>query len=56
MNEENEESQAQDPTWNDNWLKWVEIEGFKSIKKTRFEPKRINVLIGEPNPYVEKRH
>jgi hypothetical protein len=49
MNEEKEESPAQDPTWNHNWLKWVEIEGFKSIKKTRFEPKRINVLIGEPN-------
>lgn len=41
----NEEPQV----WNKNWLKWVEIEGFKSIKKARFEPKRINVLIGEPN-------
>jgi AAA15 family ATPase/GTPase len=31
------------------FLDWVEIKNFKSIKQTRFDCKRVNVLIGKPN-------
>lgn len=34
---------------NPKWLNAVRIQNFKSIKDCSFEPKRINVLIGEPN-------
>jgi len=35
--------------WNEKWLNKVHIQNFKSIKDCEFNPKRINVLIGEPN-------
>ncbi|MCC5613434.1 AAA family ATPase [Nostoc sp. CHAB 5834] len=32
-----------------NFLNWVEIKNFKSIKDLRFDCKRVNVFIGKPN-------
>ena len=32
-----------------NFLDWVEIKNFKSIKDLRLDCKRINVFIGKPN-------
>ena len=32
-----------------NFLNWVEIENFKSIKDFRLDCKRVNVFIGKPN-------
>ena len=32
-----------------NFLKWVEIKNFKSIKDLRMDCKRVNVFIGKPN-------
>ena len=33
----------------DNFLNWVEIKNFKSIKDLRLDCKRVNVFIGKPN-------
>ncbi|MBC7864820.1 MAG: AAA family ATPase, partial [Bacteroidia bacterium] len=33
----------------DHMIKWLEIENFKSIKKTKINCKRINVFVGAPN-------
>lgn len=32
-----------------NFLNWVEIKNFKSIKDLRLDCKRVNVFIGKPN-------
>ncbi|WP_080057121.1 AAA family ATPase [Spirosoma aerolatum] len=32
-----------------NFLNWVEIKNFKSIKDLRFDCKRVNIFIGKPN-------
>ena len=32
-----------------NFLNWVEIKNFKSIKELRLDCKRVNVFIGKPN-------
>jgi AAA15 family ATPase/GTPase len=37
------------PTPPNNFLNWVEIKNFKSIKDLRLDCKRVNVFIGKPN-------
>ncbi|MCY7358230.1 MAG: AAA family ATPase [Rudanella sp.] len=32
-----------------NFLSWVEIKNFKSIKDLRLDCKRVNIFIGKPN-------
>ncbi|UFH52929.1 AAA family ATPase [Spirosoma sp. KNUC1025] len=32
-----------------NFLNWVEIKNFKSIKDLRLDCKRVNIFIGRPN-------
>ncbi|HEX9956575.1 MAG TPA: AAA family ATPase, partial [Fibrella sp.] len=32
-----------------NFLDWVEIKNFKSIKDLRLDCKRVNIFIGKPN-------